>query len=295
MSLFQDLDPTRWEELGRNPVALLSEMSLDVARRAHRRSRAGAPDQPHLPAAPGVPRAIRDVGRHARRHPPPPAGGLLLGRVRHPRIAADLLRRARRAGRRPHQERLRSRRAARRRRPVLRSGLLSATARRQAAGSRRTTPRSTSPGCRSNRPWGRTARRLCPRSRRATAPCARVCGRRTVGRRTLLLLDSDVDGNTPEDRALTARLYGGDVRVRIRQELLLGIGGLKALHALGLVPGVLPPQRGAQRLCGAGGHAPVHRTRGRRLRDRRPAGGPADRLHHPHARCPRDTTDSRPT
>ena len=59
-----------------------------------------------------------------------------------------------------------------------------------------------------------------------------------VGRRILLLLDSDVEGNTPEDRALTARLYGGDLRVRVRQELLLGIGGLKALHALGIVPGV---------------------------------------------------------
>ena len=63
--------------------------------------------------------------------------------------------------------------------------------------------------------------------------------RAAVGRRTLLLLDSDVEDNTPEDRGLTARLYGGDVRVRIRQELLLGIGGVRALHALGIVPGVL--------------------------------------------------------
>lgn len=60
-----------------------------------------------------------------------------------------------------------------------------------------------------------------------------------VGRRTLLLLDSDVDGNTPEDRELTARLYGGDHRTRIRQELLLGVGGIRALHAMGVIPGVL--------------------------------------------------------
>src|SRR5690606_37974315 len=60
-----------------------------------------------------------------------------------------------------------------------------------------------------------------------------------VGRCTLLLLDSNVDGNSPEDRALTSRLYGGDVRVRIRQELLLGIGGVRALHALGISPGVV--------------------------------------------------------
>ena len=60
-----------------------------------------------------------------------------------------------------------------------------------------------------------------------------------VGRNTLLLLDSDVDGNQPEDRGLTSRLYGGDDRVRIRQELLLGVGGVKALTALGISPGVV--------------------------------------------------------
>ncbi len=60
-----------------------------------------------------------------------------------------------------------------------------------------------------------------------------------VGRRTLFLLDSDVPGNAPEDRELTSRLYGGDLRIRIRQELLLGVGGLRALKALGISPGVL--------------------------------------------------------
>ena len=60
-----------------------------------------------------------------------------------------------------------------------------------------------------------------------------------VGRRDLLLLDSDVEGNAPEDRQLTSRLYGGDLRIRIRQELLLGVGGLRALKALGIFPGVL--------------------------------------------------------
>ncbi|HUY88731.1 MAG TPA: alpha-glucan family phosphorylase [Pirellulales bacterium] len=60
-----------------------------------------------------------------------------------------------------------------------------------------------------------------------------------VGRNTLLLLDSDVEGNAPEDRGLTARLYGGDHRVRIRQELLLGVGGVRALRAMGISPGVL--------------------------------------------------------
>src|SRR4051812_19884999 len=60
-----------------------------------------------------------------------------------------------------------------------------------------------------------------------------------VGRNTLLLLDSNIEGNSPEDRELTARLYGGDHRVRIRQELLLGVGGVRALAAAGVIPGVV--------------------------------------------------------
>jgi starch phosphorylase len=59
-----------------------------------------------------------------------------------------------------------------------------------------------------------------------------------VGRIHLYLLDCDVEGNSPEDRELTSRLYGGDLRTRIRQELVLGIGGVKALRALGIKPGV---------------------------------------------------------
>ena len=59
-----------------------------------------------------------------------------------------------------------------------------------------------------------------------------------VGRATLLLLDSDVEGNRPEDRQLTARLYGGDDWMRIRQELLLGVGGVRALKVLGISPSV---------------------------------------------------------
>jgi len=60
-----------------------------------------------------------------------------------------------------------------------------------------------------------------------------------VGRCDLLLLDSNVEGNAPEDRDTTSRLYGGDSRTRIRQELLLGVGGFRALKAMGISPGVL--------------------------------------------------------
>ena len=63
--------------------------------------------------------------------------------------------------------------------------------------------------------------------------------RAKVGRCDLLLLDSNVEGNAPEDRELTSRLYGGDGRTRIRQELLLGVGGYRALKAMGITPGVL--------------------------------------------------------
>ncbi|HET6207100.1 MAG TPA: alpha-glucan family phosphorylase, partial [Terracidiphilus sp.] len=63
--------------------------------------------------------------------------------------------------------------------------------------------------------------------------------RLNVGRCDLLLLDSNVAGNVPEDRGLSSRLYGGNTRMRIRQELLLGVGGFRALRAMGISPGVL--------------------------------------------------------
>jgi starch phosphorylase len=60
-----------------------------------------------------------------------------------------------------------------------------------------------------------------------------------VGRNHLLLLDTDIDGNSQESRQLAARLYFGDQRIRIRQELLLGVGGIRALRAAGVDWGVL--------------------------------------------------------
>lgn len=57
-----------------------------------------------------------------------------------------------------------------------------------------------------------------------------------VGRNTLLLLDTHHEANTQEDKDLTARLYGGDREIRISQEIVLGIGGIRALNALGIEP-----------------------------------------------------------
>ena len=57
-----------------------------------------------------------------------------------------------------------------------------------------------------------------------------------VGRVSLYLLDTDIDDNRWEDRSITHQLYGGDNENRLRQELLLGVGGLRALKAIGLDP-----------------------------------------------------------
>jgi len=62
--------------------------------------------------------------------------------------------------------------------------------------------------------------------------------RAQVGRVPLYLLDTDVEDNRPEDRAVTSTLYGGDKDMRIRQEIVLGVGGLRALQALGIEPTV---------------------------------------------------------
>jgi hypothetical protein len=59
-----------------------------------------------------------------------------------------------------------------------------------------------------------------------------------VGRVKLYLLDTDLEENAPWDRELSARLYGGDRETRIQQEIILGIGGVRALKAIGSAPSV---------------------------------------------------------
>ncbi|MEI7835743.1 MAG: alpha-glucan family phosphorylase [Planctomycetota bacterium] len=71
-----------------------------------------------------------------------------------------------------------------------------------------------------------------------------MCGRQVhiqtwkvnVGRISLYLMDTNVPGNTPEDRQITSQLYGGDQEMRIKQEIVLGIGGVRFLRAAGLTP-----------------------------------------------------------
>lgn len=57
-----------------------------------------------------------------------------------------------------------------------------------------------------------------------------------VGRTDLYLLDTDYEANSAEDRSVTHQLYGGNHENRLKQEILLGIGGVRALRALGLNP-----------------------------------------------------------
>jgi len=59
-----------------------------------------------------------------------------------------------------------------------------------------------------------------------------------AGHISLYLLDTDLASNSDEDRAITYQLYGGDITTRIQQEIVLGIGGVRAIRALGLDPTV---------------------------------------------------------
>ncbi len=65
-----------------------------------------------------------------------------------------------------------------------------------------------------------------------------------VGRTHLYLLDTNISANRPEDRSITYKLYSGDSEMRIKQEILLGIGGFQALEALGLQPTVFHMNEG---------------------------------------------------
>ena len=71
-----------------------------------------------------------------------------------------------------------------------------------------------------------------------------------VGRVPLFLLDTNVKENTAEDRRITGALYGGDRELRIQQEIVLGIGGMKALRALGVRPTVCHMNEGHSAFLG---------------------------------------------
>lgn len=65
-----------------------------------------------------------------------------------------------------------------------------------------------------------------------------------IGLTRLILMDTDLTENAPEDRRITYQLYGGDHEMRIQQEIVLGIGGVRALAAMGLQPSVFHMNEG---------------------------------------------------
>ena len=74
--------------------------------------------------------------------------------------------------------------------------------------------------------------------------------RALVGRISLYLLDTNIAENPADFREITAQLYGGGLEMRLRQEFLLGIGGVKALHAMGIEPKVVHMNEGHSAFAG---------------------------------------------
>lgn len=71
-----------------------------------------------------------------------------------------------------------------------------------------------------------------------------------IGRVDLYLLDTNLNENDPQDRDITAQLYGGDWEMRLKQEIVLGIGGVRALDVLGLYPRVIHMNEGHSAFAG---------------------------------------------
>ena len=86
--------------------------------------------------------------------------------------------------------------------------------------------------------------------------------RLNVGRVPLYMLDANIPANPPAFREITAKLYGGDKTMRLRQELLLGIGGLRALLALGYDPKVCHMNEGHAAFLSLGRIAHLAQTAG---------------------------------
>ena len=118
----------------------------------------------------------------------------------------------------------------------------------------------------------------------------RGLARAASGRVKLYLLDTDLEENAPWDRELSARLYGGDRETRIQQEIILGIGGVRALKALGSSPGVFHLNEGHAAFVDPAAHPRSDRARIDASIDALEEIRQHDDLHHPHAGAGRDTT-----
>jgi starch phosphorylase len=238
VSLFRDLDPVRWRQLDHNPIALLSEFSAErleqraselalrgQIHQAYRRLQEYLRSETTWGATHAGVLRVRPVAYFSAEfglHESLPiySGGLGVLAGDHIKGASDLGI------------------------PLVGVGLFYAQGyflqRLDAAGWQREESLSTDVAQLPLEPaLGPDGKPVHVTIETRTGVIAARVWRLAVGRSTLLLLDSNVEGNRPEDRELTAHLYGGDSRVRIRQELLLGVGGVRALRALKIRPGVL--------------------------------------------------------
>lgn len=237
-SIFRDLDPVRWRELNHNPVALLAEMSLaKIESRAGELALHGRINyayrrhceylQAHrtwgaVHAGVLRPRPVAYFSAEFGLHESIPiySGGLGILAGDHIKSASDLDI------------------------PLVGIGLFYGQGyfrqRLDSGGWQREEYLATDVNRLPMEPAiGTDGRPVTVQTETRSGEIRAKVWRLKVGRCDLLLLDSNVDGNAPEDRELTSRLYGGDGRVRIRQELLLGVGGFRALKAVGITPGVL--------------------------------------------------------
>src|SRR5215208_7890051 len=233
--LFASVDPVRWERSGENPVRLLGETGLDSLARAasdpdllERIDRVEAAVRADLerPAAAGAATPERPIAYFCaefgvHRSLPVYSGGLGA-------LAGDILKES-------------SDRAL----PLVAVGLMYRQGyfrqRIDAGGWQHEywvdTDPDRVPGALVTGEDGEPVTVTVPlgRHRELVAQIWRV----DVGRVPLLLLDADRPENDVADRWITSRLYVGDPEVRLSQYLLLGIGGVRALHALGIEPGVV--------------------------------------------------------
>ena len=119
----------------------------------------------------------------------------------------------------------------------------------------------------------------------AGAPLVAQVWQADVGRMPLYLLDADVDENPPDLRDITDRLYGGDTEHRLRQEILLGIGGVRALDALGIDAQVFHTNEGHAGFLGLERIRQLVQGPGPRFREAIEARPRRLHLHHAHPRA----------
>jgi starch phosphorylase len=233
-ALFARLDAQLWDALGHNPRALLKNID-------QKRLEEAARDPVYLQA---FDRTLANFDAYRSRLPDPQRrprqgrpGGVLLRRVRLPREPADLLGRPRDPRRGPLQDGERHGAALRGHGAALSPGLLPPGARQRGRAARQLLRQ------RFRRPADQGVNGPDGKPLEVTVEFGEhdvLCKvwQAQVGRITLYLLDTDHEKNRPEHRATAHRLYGGDRNTRIQQEIVLGMGGVRALAALGLKPTV---------------------------------------------------------